>query len=379
MNDLFTRKIEYPTLYARGETGAILEWDIVVEGNTFYTISGQQGGKKTTSAPTSCKGKNTGKANATDDEAQAVAEAEAKWKKKVKSGYWEDINDIDKTAFFQCQLAHKWEDYKDEVDWSNGVYVSPKMDGLRCLISASGAISRNGNPFVAFPHIMRELEPLFKKYPDLILDGEVYTHKFRDNFNKIISLAKKSKPTAEDIAESEQYLEYWIFDCPTAEGGYHDRYQWLHKTILKDFYNNKWIKLCIHKLIKKESDLEKSLAYYLENGFEGLMVNTYDGEYQQKRSKNVLKYKLFKEEEYEIVDIVEGVGERAGMFGNAFLKMKNGKVFKSSARGSQEFYKRLLNERKDLIGKMATVRYQNLTPDEGVPRFPVIIEIRDYE
>ena len=371
-------KFELPTLYARGEAGKVLEWDIEVEGDRYRTITGQQGGAKITSKFTVAEPKNIGQANATTAEQQAEAEAIAKWKKKVKSGYWEDKKDIDKVAFFQPQLAHKWNDHKDGVNWVNGVYVSPKMDGLRCVITQYGSFSRNGNEFVAFPHILRELAPIFEKHPDLVLDGECYTHKLKNDFNKIISLAKKSKPTPDDIVESEKYLEYWIFDCPSHPGGYHDRYQWLHETILKNYYNNKWIKLCIHKIVKTHAELEENLKYYLENGFEGLMVNIYDGKYEQKRSKNVLKYKLFQDEEFRIVDIMEGVGNRSGMFGNAVLEMKDGKTFDSSARGSQEFYKRLLNEKADLIGKMATVRFQNLTPD-GIPRFPVIVGIRDYD
>lgn len=371
-------KFELPTLYARGEAGKVLEWDIEVEGDRYRTITGQQGGAKITSKFTVAEPKNIGQANATTAEQQAEAEAIAKWKKKVKSGYWEDKKDIDKVAFFQPQLAHKWNDHKDGVNWVNGVYVSPKMDGLRCVITHNGSFSRNGNEFVAFPHILRELAPIFEKHPDLVLDGECYTRKLKNDFNKIISLAKKSKPTPDDIVESEKYLEYWIFDCPSHPGGYHDRYQWLHETILKNYYNNKWIKLCIHKIVKTHAELEENLKYYLENGFEGLMVNIYDGKYEQKRSKNVLKYKLFQDEEFRIVDIMEGVGNRSGMFGNAVLEMKDGKTFDSSARGSQEFYKRLLNEKADLIGKMATVRFQNLTPD-GIPRFPVIVGIRDYD
>jgi hypothetical protein len=34
--------------------------------------------------------------------------------------------------------------------------------------------------------------------------------------------------------------------------------------------------------------------------------------------------------------------------------------------------------RKEIVGKMLTVRYQNMTV-AGVPRFPVGIAIRDYE
>ena len=372
-------KFELPTLYARAETGNVLTWDIEIEENKYRVISGTEMGGKVTSDYTTCQGKSLGKKNETTPEQQAQAEAVAKWKKKLKSGYWEDKNDIDKSAYFQPQLAHKWEDHKTNVDWSKGLYISPKLDGLRCVVTKDGAYSRNGNEFVAFPHILRELEPLFDKYPDLRLDGECYTNRLKNDFNKIISLAKKSKPTPQDIAESEEYLEYWIFDCPSKSGGYSERYNFLHDIILKNYFNNKWIKLCIHKVIKTEAEIETNLHHYLEKGFEGLMVNISDGLYEQKRSKNLLKYKLFQDEEFEIVNIVEGQGNRSGMFGYATLKSDNGKTFDSSARGSHEFYKRLLHEKDDLIGKMATVRFQNLTPGEGVPRFPVIISIRDID
>ena len=374
MQDLFmNRKVEYPTLYARGETGAVLEWDIIVEDNTFYTITGQQGGKKIKSKSTVCFPKNNGKKNETNENQQAIAEAEAKWTKKMKSGYWEDISDIDKSKFFQPQLAHKWEQYKDSIDWSKGVYISPKLDGVRSDLSEAGAFSRNGKEFPAFPHILRELKPLFDKFPGLRLDGECYTHELKSDFNKLISIAKKTKPTPEDLAESEQYLEFWIFDAPTIPGGYHERYKWLHENILKHFYNNKWIKLCIHKLVKTPEEIESNMGYYLENGFEGLMINTYDGLYEQKRSKNLLKYKLFQDEEFEIVDIIEGDGNRSGMFGYAILRDKNGKTFRSSSRGNHEFYSRILKDKATLIGKSVTVRFQNYTPDEKIPRFPVIV------
>jgi DNA ligase-1 len=366
-------KFELPTIYARAETGNVLTWDIEVDGDKYRVTSGTETGGKVTSEWTTCLGKNAGKKNETTPEQQAEAEATAKWKKKVKSGYWEDKKDIDKVAFFQPQLAHKWTDYKDEVDWTNGIYISPKMDGLRCVITRHGAFSRNGNEFLAFPHILRELAPLFEKYPDLVIDGECYTHKLKNDFNKIISLAKKSKPTHEDIVESEKYLEYWIFDCPSHSGGYHERYQWLHEIILKNYFNNKWIKLCIHKVVKTPAELEENLKHYLENGFEGLMVNIYNGKYEQKRSKNVLKYKLFQDCEAEVIDIVEGIGNRSGGFGYAKLKLDNGKTFDSSARGTTEQYKEILKNKDNYIGTQATVRYQALTPD-GIPRFPVIID-----
>ena len=173
-------------------------------------------------------------------------------------------------------------------------------------------------------------------------------------------------------------LEYHIFDCPTFIGGYHERYTRMSELFVKYFKNNKWIKLCGHKLIKNESEIEENLQLYIQNGYEGLMVNIYDGKYEEKRSKNLLKFKLFLDEEFEIVNITEGQGNRSKMLGYFTLKLKDGQTFDANARGNEEKYRQILLEKDDIIGKTATVRFQNYTPD-NIPRFPVVISIRDYE
>jgi DNA ligase 1 len=368
----------YKERYCRDSSGNIRVWWMDQDDNKYRMCSGVSGGAIVESNWTSVQGKNIGRANETSPEEQATKEIEARYKKQEETGYWENIKDVDKFQYFSPMLAHKWKEHKDKVDWSKGAYISPKMDGVRCILQKNGATSRNGKCFPAFPHILRELKPLFDENPSLILDGECYTHKLRKDFDKIISLAKTLKPTNEDLVESEKYLQFWIFDCPTIEGGFHNRYNTL-KELLKPYKDNKWIKLCEHKLIKSPDDIEPNLQGWLVRGFEGIMINTYDGLYENKRSYNLLKYKQFIDEEFEIVDIEEGVGNRAGIFGKAYLKNSDGKVFKANARGNEEFYARMLKEKKDLIGKLATVRYQNLTPDEKVPRFGVIICIRDYE
>jgi ATP-dependent DNA ligase len=381
MNDFFDVSIQktYPKLYSRDTTGKIRVWWMEQDNEKYRTHAGVEGGQIVTTEWTVAVGKNKGKLNETTDIDQAKAEVLAKYKKQRETGYFDDVKDVDVQQYFQPMLAHKWPDYKDEVDWKDGHYVSPKLDGLRCVITKDGCFSRNGKRFVSFPHIPRELKPLFDKDPNLILDGEVYTHKLKNDFNKIISLAKKTKPTPADLKESEQFLQYWIFDCPSIPGTFAERYAKLKRLILDNFRDNKWIRLVIHTHIKSEADLERLLQEWLAHGFEGAMINIHDGTYQNKRTRNLLKYKLFKDDEYEIVDILEGIGNRSGMFGKALLKDKRGTTFEANARGNEDFYKRLLREKSKLIGLKATVRYQNLTPDEQVPRFGVIVDIRDYE
>lgn len=368
----------YKTLYSRTSTGAIQVWFGEAEEDRYRTVSGQLEGIKTYAEWTTCEGKNIGKSNETRPEEQCVKELEALYTKKLAADYFESIEEIDKPRFISPMLAKSYENRKDEIDWTKGVYISPKMDGLRAVITRDGAKSRNGKLFTSFPHILRELEPLFKAFPKFAADGEIYTNKLKTDFNKIISLAKKSKPTEEDFIESEQWLEYHIFDAPMMKGGYHERYTELKALFEKYFKNNKWIKLCPHKLIKSELEVEENLQKYIEEGFEGLMVNLYDGDYEFKRSPFILKYKLFQDFEAEIIDITEGRGNRSGMFGFATLKMDNGKTFDANARGTEAYYTGLLKNKSKYIGQKATVRYQNLTPD-GIPRFPVIIGIRDYE
>ena len=363
----------YPTLYSRDTTGNIREWFLEQEGNKYRTHAGVQNGQFIISDWVVVQGKNVGRANETTSIDQATKEILAKYKKQRESGYFDDVTQIDNFQYFQPMLAHKWLKCKDGVDWTNGVYLSPKLDGLRCVFTKDGCFSRNGKKFVSFPHIGRELKPLFDKDPNLILDGEIYTHKLKNDFNKIISLAKKTKPTPQDVVESEKYLEYWIFDCPSISGGFHERYSKLKRLILDNFRGNRWIRLCIHTLVKKESEIEELLQEWLTHGFEGAMINTYGGIYENKRSKGLLKYKLFQDIEAKVINIIEGTGNRSNMFGYATLKLPNGKVFDSNARGDESKYKEILKNKENYIGTLATIRFQNYTPD-GVPRFPVIIE-----
>lgn len=372
-------KKTYQPLFSRDSNGNVRVWFLEQDNEKFRTHSGTENGQFVISEWTVAEGKNQGKINETTDIDQATKEIQAKYKKQLESGYFEDKSLIDTSLFFEPMLAHKWLDHKNKVSFTDGVWISPKLDGLRCVFTKNGCFSRNGKRFVSFPHITRELKPLFDSDPNLILDGEIYTHELKEDFDKIISLAKKTKPTAQDLVESEKYLQYWIFDYPSCIGDFDTRYASLKKLILTNYRNNKWIRLCIHKLVYSEAELEIALQEWLLNKFEGAMLNLRNGFYLNKRSTNLLKYKLFQDEEFEIVGITEGSGNRSGMFGYATLKLPNSnKTFDSNARGNEEKYKRMLREQKDLIGLKATVRFQNYTPD-NIPRFPVIIAIRNYE
>lgn len=370
-----------PVLYKRTSTGATQQWTIEIDGDKFRTISGQVNGAKTTSEWTICESKNVGRGNETTPQQQAASEAQAKWQKKIDAGYVERLKDIDSTTLIKPMLAHVYEDYVDDIDFSKGVCVSPKLDGIRCLVNAQGMWSRGGKPFYSVPHIHEELKPVFDKYPHAIFDGELYNEKFHDNFNKIVSLVKKQKPTPEDLEESKQLIQYWIFDMLTPRKSYIERFLDSDEMLLATQNDtSKTIIQVYSDFVNIPANINKVHQRFRRQGFEGTMIRhrIHTVPYEHKRSKYLLKYKDWITEEFEIINVHEGVGNRSGMAGYAVMKNKDGSYFKSNVKGDWQFCTDLLRNKKEVEGKMGTVEYQQLTPD-GVPRFPYIIAIRDYE
>jgi ATP-dependent DNA ligase len=131
-------------------------------------------------------------------------------------------------------------------------------------------------------------------------------------------------------------------------------------------------------LVQSEAEMLNKYNEYIENGYEGLMIRTLVGDYENKRSKTLLKYKTFEDDEFEILEVFEGSGKLTGMVGQMLFKIKSGTMFFSTVNGTQEYLTELWSQKADLIGKKATVKYFELTVD-GIPRFPKVVGIRDYE
>jgi len=345
-----------------------------IEGNKYRTISGLLDGKKVTSAWTKVEGKNIGRSNETTPDEQALLEATARRVKKLEAHYYEDIKKIGKDKFVKAMLAHKFQDYAPSYeDFKNGnVYSQGKLDGIRCLVTKDGMFTRSGKEIISAPHIFEAVKHVFNANPNFVLDGELYTHALADNFEKIVSLAKKTKPTAEDLEESAEHLQYWVYDVVTDEP-FEIRSERLEDIV---FDCDDIIVFTPTNKVKDQAHLDELYAGYLADGMEGQMIRKGNSLYEGKRSKNLLKRKEFQDAEFEIVEITEGKGNWAGFCKSIKFKLPGGGTFDSGVRGSQEYTKELLARATELVGKEATVRYQNLTSD-GVPRFPVTVHIWD--
>ena len=369
--------IKLPTLFKRDTTGKIRIWEVEyaetdVSGSEMHnsagtrTISGLEYGQKVTSDWNMSSPKNVGKVNATTSLSQAKAEAQALWDKRSEKEYFVNVTDVDSYERFKPMLAHDYTKRPQSEGWSQ-----PKLDGIRCVVDKNGMWTRSGKPINSCPHIWESLKDYMAKNPDHILDGELYNHELKADFNKIISLVRKTKSTQADIDEAKSLVEYHVYDMFDTSS---KDMKFVNRVKQAYWANNDFVKIVSTDWCENQDQLDEQYSSYMEQGYEGQMVRN-DTSYDNKRSKNLLKRKQFITEEFDVIQVLEGKGNWSGYAKRFILRDKAGKEFGSGVRGQQAQLKELwemLNTTKGMPN-WATCRYFELTPD-GVPRFPVIID-----
>lgn len=361
-------------LYKKSKTGATLQWKIIIKENTYWTEHGQIDGKITIGTPTVCEGTNIGRSNERSPNDQAEFVAQRLWKdRQTYGGYVDDINKINEGVdHFVCTLAHKWTE-KAAQKLPEHLMASPKLDGLRCIIKPDGSFSRNGKQYVSTKYIEESLNEFFDTHPNVVLDGELYCHSLHDDFNKITSLARKTKNIKdEDWLEIKDKLKLYIFDIydyDDPEMTFVERYDFINRK----FKDHPFVEIVTNEMVL-HNEIEGYHAKCIEEGYEGVMLRDPFMEYEHTRSKNLLKYKQFIDDEFEVLDVTAGKGLRATMAGRMHCITKDGIEFEASMKGTHEYFTELLENKTEYIGKLATIRYQNLTPD-GKPRFGVMVDI----
>lgn len=365
-------------LYKIDTKGKTRVWWIEYDEEKYRTHAGILDGKIVVSGWQRPTEKNVGRSNATTVAEQVIVEVKAEYEKKLHQGkYYFSPSGAEKGAkFIECMLASKFDDKKH----NQFPYLSqPKLDGIRCIVSKAGMQSRQGKPIVSCPHIMEALGPFFQAHPDAVLDGELYNHDLRDNFEKIVSLVRKTKPTTADYIEASKLVQYHVYDAILGKLACIDRIGFINHYI--GGYNSRYypiVQTVTSKIVSDEHDVETMLGHYLEQGYEGQMLRVPDSLYEGKRSKNLIKHKTFQDEEFVIVNIEEGKGNYSGYAKSITIQLDGNTVQSSGVRGNQEFLKQLLQNKEKYIGTEVTVRYQNKT-DDGKLRFPVVVAFWEGE
>ena len=368
----------FPTIYKKTSTGAIQQWTIKVEGNKIITEHGQMGGALQTTEDIIREGKNIGRANETTPEEQTIKEAESKHTNKLKKDYVRTLAEAQAGGSSELieggilpMLAHRYDNHAAKIKWP--AFAQPKLDGHRCIAiveyDTCTLWTRTRKPIKSMPHIIAEIEQLCRRtgLRNAILDGELYNHAFKDNFEHITHLIKRDEPDPEcgDV-------QYHIYDCPN-EDGFRLRY-----TFIRDMLSQlscSHLKLVETIEVADEDELMLAFEKFLDQGYEGAIVRNAEGAYMNTRSYDLQKVKTFQDGEYPIVDVKEGRGK---LMGHAIFvcETEDGTRFEAKMKGETADLKQYWDDPSLAIGRLLTVQYQGLTNKSKVPRFPVGLRLR---
>jgi hypothetical protein len=383
-------------------------WTIeVINHNSHSEVlstSGLENGAITPHSILVYQGKSIGKSNETTHYTQAVADAQSDYNKKIKKGYVEDRSKVQSPNILGSgdrapMLANKYipdpenTEYKPlekinipgkkEKTGIKGVeaITQPKIDGLRATIKVTKngiqkVSSRKGESYYHLEHITDEIHQSFLKIynyvhdkyniEEYVLDGELYTDTI--SFNTLNGLLKIQKKTPEEL-ESVKSVYFRLFDV-MIDIGYETRVKVLN------YFKGEHTKIIFsERVILEDSILLEKHNEYTKRGNEGLMIRLLGIPYENKRTNQLLKYKHFEDDEFELVGMEEDA--RGGMAGAFIAKLNtpttiNGKTidtFKVGLKNTQEECKEFWRNQSKYIGKQITVTYQNLS-EYFIPRFP---------
>ena len=265
------------------------------------------------------------------------------------------------------------------IDYTKPVFIQPKLDGVRCLIQYEGggickAYSRTGKEWKNIDHILMELTEFFVEYPNVILDGELYNHDFKDDFESIISMVRKTKPTDEDRSISRHNVQFHCYDIVDEDMRFDDRAEFIAKHVPESY--------CVHHVETLQTDEASANFIHTQNkeaGYEGSILRS-NNKYQCKRSHALRKFKDFSDAEATIIGYLDGKGKRTGTLGKFIMMDDNGVEF-GCPPGKGYTYKQLgtmLENIGDYIGQRATFTFFERTK-AGSYRHPLFKCIRNYE
>ena len=284
---------------------------------------------------------------------------------------------------FSVALADKYE--PKLVDWKDGWYVSRKIDGARCIaiVDESGEVtflSRAGKVFDTLGIVADGIKALGLN--SIVLDGELclVDKNGNEDFQGVMKELRKKDHTIPNPS-------FKIFDIITPEEFYSKKgksnrpYSIRYADLIETMKYNQCPCLSVleQDKIKDDVHFNEWIAKSSKEKWEGLMLRA-DEPYKGKRSKDLLKYKSFFDDEYEVIDtemgpfryVLDGKEHEETMLSCVTIEHKNHKVRVGSGfsiEQRQDFYK----NPKKILGKIITVQYfeETKNQDGGISlRFP---------
>lgn len=302
------------------------------------------------------------------------------------------------------------------MNFENGVYVQRKLDGIRCLvriIEQDGKkhvvmTSRASNQFCHLKSLRKEVLDFLKDHEDIVLDCEVYQHEIKASVsykkvggkNKIVfgegdeviprimnfkAITSTVRSTMTNPGPLEDQMCLYVFDVvdPTESLDQDARFE-----KLDELFSRKGIAKKCPKIVQVErfeiTSPEEIPTYqkkFVKEGYEGVVLRDKSLKYEclkkNRKSKWMRKYKYFFDQEF----VITGVRRDKGVPREQFTwtcQLEDGTEFYPKPEGTREMKWEWYDNQDEYIGKMLIVRYQEFDVS-GIPRFPIGVEIRDYE
>lgn len=296
---------------------------------------------------------------------------------------------------YDVALASKFDPKKHILnsDW----VIERKLDGVRCnVINRDGIIkcySRQGKEITTLGKLVDELQGRLPN--NTVLDGEVclVDDKGLESFQGIMKEIKRKDHTIENpLLLCFDMLTLEEFENKKGNTIYTERMK-----RLKEWYSlqnwNTQNKVAKHlSIVNYEYYSPKVLEEWNERvkeyHWEGLMFRK-DVGYEGKRTQNLLKYKMFMDEEFKVLaveegdaqEVIDGVAHKIKCVGSLVIEYKGNKVNVGTGL-SLEQRKKWYTNPEDIVGKTITVKFFEPTQNQDGSwslRFPVLKAIYDGE
>lgn len=260
-----------------------------------------------------------------------------------------------------------------------------KLDGFRAIAyrDETGTLqflTRNGNGLNHLTHIYNTVDEIL---PDgILLDGELYAHGF--SFQQASSWIKRYQ--ADSGRLRYVLFDYVLLNSPLAVQPWSAREVNLirfrkeltrRQLDIRTDGNPKLIHLCPAKVVNSMNDINAFHDKAIEFKYEGLVIRNGSGLYRfGKRSKDLIKFKKFDDDEFTVVGVRAGKGKFEDKAVFSFSGLYEGSLvhFDATPEGTSESRAYYLKNASRYIGKQLTVKFFGRS-DAGIPRFPVVIKI----
>lgn len=273
-------------------------------------------------------------------------------------------------------------------------YVTQKLDGIRCLAFKDSnennevvvsLFARSGKEIIGQDHIRSTIADNDDIPVGTVVDGELLVRQTAGLDVGEMFRATQKIVRSESSADDDNIV-FWVFDglsvsefkAGESTKAYTERRETLTNALSSSEGPVKLLPVLYAGDDKAMITLEAEKA---DNaGFEGVMVNSADGKYRNKRTDDLQKVKSFKTADLFCTSVVEGTGRHQGRLGAVTVEYRNNIVHVGSGFDDEErelFY----NNPDEIVGAVIEVKYFEETVDSttGKPslRFPVFVGVRD--